>query len=778
MSPNTFAPLKIAVAISLALVTAAVSAEIKEIKESTPYTKDSVIDENITEMIFDIPEGKHGPYDNDRFSFGNKKVTPAEISIKSSDLTVINKQSEVLFSAKLTGNGNGNLTLKSEGENGYIMGNGHNEVIGFNEANLISTQSNAIFSGGGGKNYAKVDAKKIHIEGNSHAIYVDETTQSDPSAIEITGFDELSLKASVRYAVRNVGSDKQTINITGNQDSTAVFTGGYGAVSSEKIGNGSGDSSIDISVGKIQLQSTNTRDGVLNNTAGDITFNTNALTVINESTSGAAIHLTGGNLQINGFKDNTDTVLKVQGNVSTSGTATANLNFNSSDSYLQGAINNTADNVNIAFTDQATWTTDQSSNSKNLTLDKGIINLTGTAEQKVEIDELKGSGGTINLSVTKDGEKLSSGSLTATTVADTWMGATVNLVGDLTTDELKNPEAEISGLLSNVSPDILKNGTGSVGGGDLYSDLAFTVDENGQLHVGTKTASDKITSLSDGLAVTQLQWRHEMNNLTKRMGELRDSPDGIGAWTRVYGSEQEYGKTGVDLKSASVQVGADYRIGDWVVGGAFNYTDGNVTYRNGTGDTDSYGFAVYGTWLASNGMFVDLIGKYSRLSNDFEIANMKGSLDNNAWSVSAEFGWRFDLNSIAYIEPQAELTYGRILGDTSTASNDVRIEQDDFNALLGRVGVRAGLKFPDNKGSIYARLSGVHDFEGESDATYTKGDNVVKLHDDIGGSWVEYAIGANFNLTPSTYTYVDLERTSGGEVKENWRWNVGLRTVF
>ena len=69
------------------------------------------------------------------------------------------------------------------------------------------------------------------------------------------------------------------------------------------------------------------------------------------------------------------------------------------------------------------------------------------------------------------------------------------------------------------------------------------------------------------------------------------------------------------MKSSSVQVGADYRIGDWVVGGAFNYTDGDVEYRNGSGSTDAYGFAAYGTWLAENGMFVDLIGKYSRVCN-------------------------------------------------------------------------------------------------------------------------------------------------------------------
>lgn len=72
----------------------------------------------------------------------------------------------------------------------------------------------------------------------------------------------------------------------------------------------------------------------------------------------------------------------------------------------------------------------------------------------------------------------------------------------------------------------------------------------------------------------------------------------------------------------------------------------------------------------------------------------------------------------------------------------------------------------------------MHDFKSESDVRYSNAKTSTAVHDDIGGRWVEYAVGANVNITPSTYTYVDLELTSGGEVKENRRWNIGLRTVF
>ena len=178
---------------------------------------------------------------------------------------------------------------------------------------------------------------------------------------------------------------------------------------------------------------------------------------------------------------------------------------------------------------------------------------------------------------------------------------------------------------------------------------------------------------------------------------------------------------------------------------------------------------------------MDLIAKYSRLDTDFALNGMNGGFHNNAYSVLAEYGWHLKLGEYAFVEPQAELTYGQVLGDTFTMGNGVKVEQDDFDAFIGRIGVRGGFHFPDNKGVVYVRASVLHDFEGESMAVASLvNDSNVRsgIHEDLGGTWYEVGVGANFNVTDNTYTYVDLEKTSGGEVKENWRWNVGMRYVW
>lgn len=315
--------------------------------------------------------------------------------------------------------------------------------------------------------------------------------------------------------------------------------------------------------------------------------------------------------------------------------------------------------------------------------------------------------------------------------------------------------------------------------GDVNDGMTLRLNENGELEVVSIQTNTLLNTYGAVSALGIMQWRHEMNDLSKRMGELRDSPEGVGAWARVYGSEQEYGSQNVTSKNTSVQVGADFDVGaGWKVGAAFTYTDGSADYLQGDADNKAYSVAAYGTWLAENGQFVDLIAKYSRLSTDFQINHMSGDYDNNAFSLSAEYGWHFRFSEAAFVEPQIALTYGRIAGEDFTAANGVELRQDDFDSLVGRIGVRAGFHFPENKGTLYARVSGLHDFQGDYDVVANKGQATNSIHDDLGDTWVEFGVGANFNWSDNTYTYVDLERSNGGEVKENWRWNVGLRHVF
>lgn len=446
--------------------------------------------------------------------------------------------------------------------------------------------------------------------------------------------------------------------------------------------------------------------------------------------------------------------------------------------------------VTLSLSDNAQWNVteiDTSSPSgqtvegialNTLNLNDGVVNLT-TNTQVLEINTVSGTGGTFNLPTKIDGDVFSSAEVQIQTVSsDTTPQFNVNYTG-ITADDLKGTG------LSEIEGGVTADGAAKtlhVNQGAILGAVTETYNAEGERTSRTVAENTRLDAYGSVAALSIMQWRHEMNDLTKRMGELRTSPEGIGSWARIYGSEQEYGSQNLTAKNTSVQIGADTDVGNgWKVGAAFTYTDGSADYDLGDADNKAYGLGVYGTWMADNGQFVDLIAKYSRLDTDFKLEGMNGSSDNNAFSVSAEYGWHLRLGEFGFFEPQAEVTYGYIQGDKFHTSNGVEIDQDDFESLIGRIGFRTGFHFPKDKGLIYARVSGLHDFKGDFDSTATlMSDRSIydNIGEDLGDTWVEFGIGANFNWTPNTYTYVDLERTNGGDVKENWRWNIGLRHVF
>ena len=71
-----------------------------------------------------------------------------------------------------------------------------------------------------------------------------------------------------------------------------------------------------------------------------------------------------------------------------------------------------------------------------------------------------------------------------------------------------------------------------------------------------------------------------------------------------------------------------------------------------------------------------------------------------------------------------------------------------------------------------------NDFDGEVNGKATLGQSKNTFEADLGGSWFGMRVGANFNWTKNTYTYIDFERTNGGDVKENYRWNIGVHHNF
>lgn len=523
---------------------------------------------------------------------------------------------------------------------------------------------------------------------------------------------------------------------------------------------------------------------------------------------------TRGKALININKDkNADTIVQLNGDINfnydqpTSKTpvrAVVNINLLNDQSFLKGNIVTNGQNIpegydkvdamNLGLSNGGTWYIpevvaglDQNDVAINLDINGGVVDV-AESDRTILVKNLEGEGGTLKIGtvMNEDGTFEYSTMNVEAADADKATAFTIAYQG-ITADDIDNAEEAMQALddVVNVENSAAVIQKKVIEEGDINGAITQVTDTQGEVIEEVKQeVNQKLDGYSSIAALSAVQWRHENDTLQKRMGELRDSEGTIGAWARIYGSEQEYGAQSVTAKNTTVQVGADYDIGSgFKLGGAFSYTDGSSTFDMGESDANMYGVALYGTWLADSGLYVDVIGKYSRLENEFTSGTMKGEFDNNAMSLAVETGWHYALNELGFVEPSVGVTYGRIMGEDFVAHNGVKVEQDDYDSLIGRLGVRSGFYFPEKKGNIYARVAVLHDFMGDMEATASKANaagvmQTTHLKEDLGDTWVEYGIGANFNLSKNAYTFVDLEKTAGSDVKENWKWTVGARLAF
>lgn len=417
----------------------------------------------------------------------------------------------------------------------------------------------------------------------------------------------------------------------------------------------------------------------------------------------------------------------------------------------------------------------------NMELKGGVINVTGN-DVDVTIQNLTGTGGTVNLATdltAADGQQ--TGSVTIGKAAEqSTLDVKLldkNMEKPLTSDELTADQAK--DLMTNVGGkdtagnDVVKVTTTVEEG--MYNE-GFTIDDEAKVHsTGPNSVMQSTLELA---AVAPLALNRILtNDVHKRMGDIRSMKQTSGAWARYDGGKLS-GESGLENDFHTIQVGVDtVPAADAPrFGVAFSYTTSDAEYKRGDAGMDVYSLAAYGLWMGENGQFVDVVARLGSAKTDMTVdGGKKGSMDNIMTALSGEFGWRFDLTKSLYLEPQVELAYTHVDADDLVLSDGSNYRFDDADSLIGRAGFALGFQCPETGNSAYVRVSAVHEFMGDAGVT---GGNGAVYEIDGKDTWVEYGLGANFNLTDSTYLWADVERTSGGCLDEDWRATVGVRYAF
>ena len=328
--------------------------------------------------------------------------------------------------------------------------------------------------------------------------------------------------------------------------------------------------------------------------------------------------------------------------------------------------------------------------------------------------------------------------------------------------------------------EVLKNTGLKLESGDVFGETTGTLNENGELEdVKTSVNMNNVRIAEFAMRTPMQIARIESNDLRKRLGDIRSSEGATGVWARYDGGRFSGGE--FENKFNKVQVGADTALAAYGsrLGLSFSYTQGDADMSGISADTDAYSLAAYGMWFGEAGQFADVIGRVGTVDTDLATRTYKTNYDQLMLSLSGEFGWRFDLTDAFYAEPSAELTYTRVDGETFKANSNT-LGIDDYDSMVGRIGATAGLNCSQGRGGVYARFGVAHEFMGDGRFTAVNAAGTAADPIEVDGkdTWVEYAVGANFNITKQTYVWADLERTSGAEVDEDWRATIGVRHAF
>ncbi|ENR4515598.1 autotransporter outer membrane beta-barrel domain-containing protein [Escherichia coli] len=280
----------------------------------------------------------------------------------------------------------------------------------------------------------------------------------------------------------------------------------------------------------------------------------------------------------------------------------------------------------------------------------------------------------------------------------------------------------------------------------------------------------------------------EVNNLNKRMGDLRDINGEAGTWVRLLnGSGSADG--GFTDHYTLLQMGADrkHELGsmDLFTGVMATYTDTDASAGLYSGKTKSWGGGFYASGLFRSGAYFDLIAKYIHNENKYDL-NFAGAGKQNFRSHSlyagAEVGYRYHLTDTTFVEPQAELVWGRLQGQTfnwNDSGMDVSMRRNSVNPLVGRTGVVSGKTFSGKDWSLTARAGLHYEFDLTDSAD-------VHLKDAAGEHQINgrkdgrmlYGVGLNARFGDNTRLGLEVERSAFGKYNTDDAINANIRYSF
>lgn len=618
---------------------------------------------------------------------------------------------------------------------------------------------------------------------------VQEVHSNATGSIGINSWGTQNVYSSGIGSIETMNGGTQMVR-TGGIGSVETMNGGWQTVSSGANGN------INVMNGGTQY--------IMKAGSGSINVMNDGEQQINSSAVGIISSLNGGTQIISGDSATAkDTTINGGTQLVQGGTAQNNTVNGGTQIIIGGAVSGNTVNAGVMlFEGSGAKVNDVAMNGgemlfgsanaysiNTLNFNGGTVDLTENAStdyQTLTLENYSGSGGTFKLDA-----DFATGSADSVVINSANNAAGYIQVNGANIDESAVSETNPLLLVTVNSGNATFTGK-SLNGGGLY-EYNPEIAEGSEINRGdnkfyltglTKNVNNDTLALLDGIDNSYAMWRNTNDTLRKRLGEIHTLPSNDGAdgvWARYIGGKFDGGS--YEGQYNLYQLGYDKNYdAKSIIGFALEKGGGNATYSFGSGEDDLFAGAVYGSWLADDGSYTDVVAKIGRFDTELNsYGDFPDSADyrHNAYSLSVEYGKKISLNKAGlYLEPQAQFIAGRLDSVNYTTDRGTKVSVDGINSYIGRVGVMFGQQL-ENGSDVYIKANLLHEFGGESSlAMLAANGDALTMEKDYGDTWYELGIGANIKIGRASYFYGDIERGFGGDIDKKWQINAGLRFEF
>lgn len=284
-----------------------------------------------------------------------------------------------------------------------------------------------------------------------------------------------------------------------------------------------------------------------------------------------------------------------------------------------------------------------------------------------------------------------------------------------------------------------------------------------------------------------------INDLNKRLGELRDNPYTQGAWARVFNgmSSSDYG-VAMTNTFTNVQAGYDYSVGNLQnanqylgVAVSYGYNSLNASGANLKGSGNMVELGAYYSYVADSGLYTDSILKYAFINNKLT-TDVQSTINynTNAITFGQEVGYRFflDKNKRFYIDPLAEITLGYFGGGHINQIKGEAFLNSSFDSSLlyrVKVGGNMGYRLITSRNETDFRAGLSYLLDGNA-GNISMNSNLSSETSNIPLSNTGLLqLGVNSIISSNWRAYVDLDVGFGSKIfRQDYLISLGGRYIF